>query len=1113
LLAPGSDFCTSCGHPLATGPVEPDAGREERRTISVLFVDLAGFTGIGERLDPEDLRQLQLAYFATASRVVRRYGGILEKYVGDAIMAVFGVPVESEHDAVRAVAAGLDVQRELDDRPLAGRYRMRVRVGVATGEALVDLAAAYNSGEAMVSGDVVATAARLQALAPDGGVLVSATTRRATIGSIRYADPARLVTLAGKSRAAQVWLAEGLAGRVHLDDDTIPLTGRSHELDLISAALIRSVRESEARLISIVGVHGVGKSRLIREVTRRLQATPEVLVRWRVGRCLPYNECGPYTALTHIVKAQADLRDTDDEATARFRLTALLSHVVAPGDVDRLAALLGPLCGLPGRPVNPGEIESAWREVLIALARNMPTVLVVEDLHFADPAMLRFLTGLVESVGEIPLIVLCTYRPELLENEPAWAGGPPGTLTVSLGPLRGAAQRELTEGLLRQHSLPEVLTDRLCAITGGNPMYTVEYVRMLAEQAASGEVDPDVELTIPETVHGVIANRIDLLTGAQRMVLHAAAALGESVWPGAVAAMLGQPTDEVTRALGALRSRDMLVAGSTSMVAGEPELKFRHQLLRDVAYGRLPRAARANLHRRAAVWLDGLAVTGRHDLVAAQARHRVAALAVAEELGEDTSTDAIAARRTLLAAAEAAFAVYAVEPALAHLEQALTLWPPDVDQAERLATELQRRRLEFLLDGDRFYREGGAKDLVRVAERMTDIGDRAGAARAETLLGQVELMRAEQDRAAEHLSRAVALFADLPDSAAKAEAHGELARLRLLQYRPADAVTAARPARDLADRLGLTDAAANATISIAAARYLGADPAGLDELVRAVDLCRVQRLPALRRGAHNLSVLLLEEGDLPGAAEAATESVGAHGGQVSLVVRHSADATWAYYTGDWIGLLHAADAYLDADDAETTEWDLQLRGRRAWIRTLCGEPSGTDIERCRDSAARYGFARLRYNACAQAAQYHAIRGEDKAAVALLEELAGVWFSGPTTLTVEWLSAIAHTAALVPGAAGIVADVVGTVPHRTRWVDAASAMASAASAAARGDHRAAAGSWLEAAARYDAIGSVSDAVLATAWAARSGQGDPAHLARVRAFAHRNRAAGLLTLATG
>ena len=1118
LLAPGLEFCTNCGHPFAPAAAGPASGREERRTISVLFVDMAGFTGIGERLDPEDLRQLQLAYFATASTVVRRYGGILEKYVGDAVMAVFGVPVESEHDAVRAVAAGLEVQRELDDQPLAGRYRMRIRVGVATGEALVDLAAAHNAGEAMVSGDVVATAARLQTLAPDGGVLVSAATRRATLGSIRYAEPPRTVTLTGKSQPDTVWLAEGLAGRIELDDDTIPLAGRSHELDLIASALVRSVREQEARLISIVGVHGVGKSRLLREIARRMQGSPEVLVRWREGRCLPYNENGPYTALTHIVKAQADVRDTDDEATARERLSSALAEVVAAPDVDRLAELLGPLAGLPGRPVNAGEIEAAWRDVLVALARNMPTVLVVEDLHFADPAMLRFLIGLVETVGEVPLIVLCTYRPELLENEPAWAGGPPGTLTVSLGPLRGATARGLVLGLLRQHRLPEALADRLCAITAGNPMYAVEYVRMLAERAAGGEVDPDAQLSIPETVHGVVANRIDLLTDVQRTVLHAAAVLGESVWPGAVAAMVRRPVDDVGRSLDELCRRDILVATRTSVVAAETELKFRHQLVRDVAYGRLPRAARATLHRRAATWLEELSVAGRHDLVAAQARHRVAALALAEELGEDTTADAAATRRILLDAADAAFAVYAIEPALAHLEQALTLWPSDVDPGPRLATELQRRRLEFLVDGDRFYREGGAKDLERIAERMGELGDRAGVARAETLLGQVEIMRAEQERAVEHLSRAIALYAELPDSAGKAEALSELARLRVLQYRPEEAIAAAEPARQLADRLGLTDAAANAAISAGTARYLGADRAGVAELGRVVEMCRAQRLPALRRGAHNLQVLLVEEAELAKGAQAAAESTAAYGRQVSLVISHSAAAMWAYFSGDWIGLLQAADAYLDAEDAETTEWDLQLRGRRAWLRALCQEPSGTDIERCRDSAQRYGFTRLRYNACAQGALYHACRGEDATVTALLDELVEVWRDAATkTLTAEWLSAVVHATALVPAAAPAAATIVGTVPLRTRWTQAASDMVAGAMAAARGDHGTAARRWLDAARRYDRIGSVSDAVLATAWAARvSGAGitrPGEQLSRVRQFAERNRAPGLLALAVG
>jgi class 3 adenylate cyclase len=252
-IAPGLSFCTTCGAQLG-GSAAP---REERRTVNVLFVDLKGFTQMAESLDPEDLRRLQVDYFTTAREVIRRYGGLVEKYIGDAVMAVFGVPVETEHDGYRAVFAGLELQRELDERPLAGRYRMRARVGVATGEALVDLAAARNGGEALVSGDVVATAARLQAHAPPGGVLVSAATHRATLGSIRYADEPRQLTLAGKSRPVEAWLAQASAHRPQMvDDDGTPLVGRRSELDLLMAALTRSGSERRPQRVSVVGAHG-----------------------------------------------------------------------------------------------------------------------------------------------------------------------------------------------------------------------------------------------------------------------------------------------------------------------------------------------------------------------------------------------------------------------------------------------------------------------------------------------------------------------------------------------------------------------------------------------------------------------------------------------------------------------------------------------------------------------------------------------------------------------------------------------------------------------------------------------------------------------------------------
>jgi hypothetical protein len=270
-----------------------------------------------------------------------------------------------------------------------------------------------------------------------------------------------------------------------------------------------------------------------------------------------------------------------------------------------------------------------------------------------------------------------------------------------------------------------------------------------------------------------------------------------------------------------------------------------------------------------------------------------------------------------------------------------------------------------------------------------------------------------------------------------------------MQYRPDEAVAVAGTARELADQLGLADAAAGAMVTEATARYLGGDPTGVDGLRHAVEVCRAQRLPVLGRAANNLNAVLLEEGDLRGAAEADAESAAARGMRVNVLLNHSAEAERAYFTGDWVVLLQAADAYLDTEEAETTEWEVQLRARRAWIRLLCDEPPGPDIDRCLDHARRSGFDRLRYNACAHSALYHSLQGDHTCAVALLGELTSVWREAPTTMTVEWLSALAHTAALTVDAAGIATEVVATVPRRTRWVEAADALTTGARAAADG----------------------------------------------------------------
>ncbi|MEJ3744715.1 adenylate/guanylate cyclase domain-containing protein [Actinomycetes bacterium KLBMP 9797] len=1090
-VAPWSSFCTSCGTRIAEEIRGPGTPREERRTITVLFVDLKGFTQMAESLDPEDLHSLQTDYFSAAREVIRRYGGVVEKYIGDAVMAVFGVPVETEHDGYRAVFAGLELQRELDDRPLAGRYRMRARVGVATGEALVDLRAARSGGQALVSGDVVATAARLQQHAPPGGVLVSAATHRATAGSIRYADEPLELTVAGKSRPVEAWLAQASARRPLLvDDDGTPLVGRQSELDLVMAALNRSVSERRAQLVSIVGAQGLGKSRLVRELFRKARDSRDLFVRWRVGRCVPYGAGGTYDALAEIIKAEADVLDTDDPNTTRERLTAALADILPPAERERLTDLVAPLAGLPGRAVRPGEIEAAWRAALLAMARHLPTVLVVEDLHYADPALLRFLAELVEAGGDAPLFVLCTYWPELLDQQPSWPTTLPGVLSVSLARLRPTEMRSLLTTLLHQQELPDAYVDRLADITGGNPMYAVEYVRMLAERRTETGLDVTGELEVPETVQGVVANRIDLLDHGGRTVLGAAAVLGDRVWAGAVAAMLELDVGDAAQVLYRLRQRDILVVGGLSTVAGEAELVFQHQLVRDVAYRRLPRATRAALHRRAASWLERVAMGGRHDLATAVARHRMEALSLAQSLGEDTAAEIDAARGALRAAADASFAVYAVDAALEYVEQALNVWPVDHEPHQRRTAELMRHQLRFLADADRFYREHGEKDVARLADQMHEVGDVASEAAAQTLLGQAESMRAALPLAREHLDRAVVLFAGQPDSAAKAEAYAELARLHLMHFQTGSAIESARIAHGLAHRLGLADAAAHALVTQHAAAYIAGDARALDDLERVVETCRSQGLPVLRRATHNLATFLQEEGDLARAAELERESQTIHGGQIGFVPSHSEDAELAYFAGDWIGLLQAADAYLDGEGADSTEWDLQLRGRRAWLGVLCGRPADHDVARGLRAARESGSARLRYNATAHGALFHALRGDSALAAEFLAELAEVWRDAPTALTMEWLSAAAHASVLAPAATPSVTAVLDTAVRRTRWVVAAEALV--------------AGDFDAAVATYDEIGSASDAALAAALA-----GDR-YRDRVRAFADRNHAPGLLTL---
>src|SRR5262249_52492375 len=391
---------------------------------------------------------------------------------------IFGAPVATENDPLRCVRAGLELQRTLPRQLRASAAGLRFRVGVATGEALVDLAAARDGGQAIVAGDVVIAAPRLQALAPAGGVVLDEATHSSVRGDIECVEQ-EPVLLRGRSAPSRVWLATTL--RHHrvgdLDNEPTQMVDREHERTLLITALHRTVRNRVPQLVTVFGAPGIGKSRLLRELARHAASITDPPGCWRIGHCPPFGENVTYAALADVVKAEASILDSDDEATARTRLTAAVSELTTGEDAVRLADALGPLVGLPGLGLSPVETEQAWRRFILAMAARQPTVLVFEDMHWADETMLRFVEMLGGSVRGLPLLVLCTARPELRERHPSWTSTITGTVSISLPPLRDSDISTMYSLMFGQRVTPDPLVE----LADGNPLYAQEYVRMLLE--------------------------------------------------------------------------------------------------------------------------------------------------------------------------------------------------------------------------------------------------------------------------------------------------------------------------------------------------------------------------------------------------------------------------------------------------------------------------------------------------------------------------------------------------------------------------------------------------------------------------------------------------------
>jgi class 3 adenylate cyclase len=607
-------FCLACG-----APIEEITVAEERKVVSVLFVDLVGFTDRSDQADPEDVRATLRPYQARLKKEIERFGGTVEKFVGDAVMAVFGAPVAHEDDAERAVRAGLriiDAIAELNESIPA--LELAVRAAVNSGEAVVALGARPEGGESIVTGDVVNTASRLQAIAPVGGVVVGELTRRASRHVIEY-EELEPVPLKGKAEPVPVWRAIHARSPVGVDVEQAaptPFVGRDHDLALLKETYARTSRESSLQLVTVAGEPGVGKTRLVTELRRFIEEQPKIVV-WRQGRCLSYGEGITFWALGEIVKAQAGILESDGPHDAAEKLAVAVEAVVEDASERgwfnaRLAPLVGAQVFDDSEAAERAESSfTAWRRFLEAIAAQQPLVLVLEDLHWADVALLDFVEHLADWVSGVPLLVICTARPELYERMPDWGGGKRNSTTISLSRLTGEETARLISALLSRAVLPAETQAVLLERAGGNPLYAEEFVRMLNDRGildARGRLlqATDGEIEVPETVQALIAARLDTLPAERKSLLHDAAVVGNVFWAGAIAAIGEREKGVVREGLHELVRKELVRPARSSSVKDDDEFSFWHLLVRDVAYQQIPRVSRARKHQAAATWLLGI---------------------------------------------------------------------------------------------------------------------------------------------------------------------------------------------------------------------------------------------------------------------------------------------------------------------------------------------------------------------------------------------------------------------------------------------------------------------------------------------------------------------------
>ena len=702
-------FCLECGAPVAPAV----APREQRKTVTVLFCDVAGSTELGESTDPEALRALLARYFERMKEIVERHGGSVEKFVGDAVMAVFGVPVVHEDDALRACRAAVEMRDALPDLGIRGR------IGVNTGEVVT------GTEERLATGDAVNVAARLEQAAEPGEVLVGGGTVQLVRGAVELGEE-RLLELKGKSEPVAAFPLAAVVGELSRRSD-VPIVGRERERRALDDAWERVVSERACHLFTVLGAAGVGKSRLIAEFVGPLNVVPVVR-----GRCLSYGEGITYWPVVEAV-LQLGRRPSD----------------------PRAAAAIASLLGETEEPATADEIAWAFRRLL---EESAPVVCVFDDLHWAEPTFLDLVDHIADWSRDAPILLVSIARPELLDRRPMWAGGKLNATTVLLEPLTAEETDELIERLLGDADLDETLHTRIREAAEGNPLFVEQMLAMVAES-------PNGDVVVPPTIQALLAARLDQLDPSERGVLERGAVEGKIFHRGGVEALAPEEPDVATRLMALVRKE--LVRPERTQLPGDDAFRFRHLLIRDAAYDGLPKAARAELHERFAAWLEGHGadlveldeIVGYH--LEQAHRYRV-------ELGlGGEATDELARRAAerLAEAGERAALRHDGSAAVVLYERTLALAPDDP-----LALEHELRLIRVRMQAGDLV--GSSREADALIERAQRDGDRARELRARLVRALVSLQ--SEATPGEELrllaEEALELFAGLQDDAGLADA-------------------------------------------------------------------------------------------------------------------------------------------------------------------------------------------------------------------------------------------------------------------------------------------------------------------------------------------------------